>query len=203
MKRNISNSGNQNLIDPVKFYKPNAQYGYLSNYYMSKIDIETVEGIGIEWPSNEHYFQASKFIWDGAPKENIEYAEIIRKSKEPYEAFLLGRQKPLTFNARSRPQIAAFVKQYKGIAKISEDWDSRKDAVMKKVVEKKFKQNGVIREQLIATKPARIIENSPRDDYWGIGKNGNGANKLGEILEQVRDAFNMPNKKRKTEAKKQ
>jgi len=40
---------------------------------------------------------------------------------------------------------------------------------------------------LRTTWPNALMEDSPRDWYWGIGADGKGENRLGQLLEQVRD----------------
>ena len=58
---------------------------------------------------------------------------------------------------------------------------------MQKAVLRKFETHGDIREILLSTKDAEIVENSPTDYYWGCGANGTGKNKLGIILMEVRE----------------
>ena len=54
------------------------------------------------------------------------------------------------------------------------------------VVRAKFEQHAEIREVLLGTGDAEIIENAPGDYYWGIGSRGTGKNMLGIILMEVR-----------------
>ena len=66
------------------------------------------------------------------------------------------------------------------------DWEKVKDAVMKEVVYNKFSNNLELREKLLATGDAELIEgNTWNDIYWGICR-GRGKNKLGKILMEVR-----------------
>ncbi len=53
----------------------------------------------------------------------------------------------------------------------------------------KFRQNEGLRNKLLATGDATIVEASPFDSYWGCGKNGLGANNLGKVLMRVRAAL--------------
>jgi len=57
---------------------------------------------------------------------------------------------------------------------------------MYKGLHAKFTQNYVLKDLLISTNYNIIRENSPRDDYWGIGKLGNGLNMLGKLLMKLR-----------------
>ena len=34
---------------------------------------------------------------------------------------------------------------------------------------------------------ALLVENAPGDAYWGVGKDGNGKNRLGVLLMEVRE----------------
>lgn len=69
------------------------------------------------------------------------------------------------------------------------DWDKVRDQVMYEVVFEKFLQNSKIRERLIATGEAMLVEgNTWNDRYWGVC-NGIGQNKLGKILMRVRSEF--------------
>jgi ribA/ribD-fused uncharacterized protein len=60
---------------------------------------------------------------------------------------------------------------------------------MQKAVLRKFETHADIREILLSTKDAEIVENSPIDYYWGCGANGSGKNRLGIILMEVREIF--------------
>lgn len=112
------------------------------------------------WTTSEHYFQAQKFINTDRP-----WFDKIREVKTPKEAAKMGRD-------RSHP--------------LRSDWEQVKDKIMQQAVLQKFKTHADIREILLATSDELIVENSPIDYYWGCGKNGNGKNRLGEILMAVR-----------------
>ena len=66
------------------------------------------------------------------------------------------------------------------------DWDQVKDDVMRRAVLRKFETHADIRDLLLATGDELIVENAPRDYYWGCGADGTGQNKLGKILMEVR-----------------
>jgi ribA/ribD-fused uncharacterized protein len=114
---------------------------------------------GCTWPTVEHYFQAQKF-------PDTEYEEAIRRAKSPAKAKGMGR-----------------TRRYR----LRRDWERVKDGIMREAVLAKFTQHEDIREMLLATGDALIIEDSPTDAYWGIGAHGGGKNKLGKILMSVRD----------------
>lgn len=114
---------------------------------------------GKTWATSEHYFQAMKFT-DKA------YQEKIRKNSSPMHSARLGRSRKV---------------------KLRKDWESVKDSVMFEAVKAKFTQHDNLRELLLSTKEAKIIEHTENDSYWGDGGDGSGKNRLGQILMQVRD----------------
>lgn len=66
------------------------------------------------------------------------------------------------------------------------DWEEIKDEVMYEIVKEKFTQNPELRDKLLATGDAELIEgNWWNDFYWGVCR-GTGKNKLGLILMCVR-----------------
>jgi N-glycosidase YbiA len=104
---------------------------------------------GIWWPTVEHYFQAQKF--PGAP-----YAEQIHRAATPRQAAMLGRSRSVPLRA---------------------DWEQVKDGIMLAAVLRKFETHEALRAILLATCDEEIVENAPRDSYWGIGADGSGQNK--------------------------
>ena len=58
---------------------------------------------------------------------------------------------------------------------------------MQHAVLAKFTQHAELRELLISTGEARIVEHTENDDYWGDGGDGRGQNKLGQVLMRVRE----------------
>jgi len=74
------------------------------------------------------------------------------------------------------------------------DWEQVKDEIMQQGVLRKFETHADIREILLATGDELIVENSPIDYYWGCGKDGNGKNRLGEILMAVREILRQQQK---------
>lgn len=50
----------------------------------------------------------------------------------------------------------------------------------------KFRNNDNLKKMLLGTGDAVLVEDSPIDDYWGIGENGDGQNMLGKLLMELR-----------------
>lgn len=119
---------------------------------------------GKTWATTEHYFKAQKFAGTACEEE-------MRKAKSPMKAAELGRSRKV----RIRP-----------------DWDRVKDAVMFEAIKAKFTQHEELRDLLLRTGTARIIEHTENDSYWG---DGSGKNKLGKALMQLREALQREKKK--------
>jgi len=50
----------------------------------------------------------------------------------------------------------------------------------------KFSQHRDLKEELLATGDAELIENSDKDPFWGCGSDGRGKNELGKALARLR-----------------
>ncbi len=151
--------GNATGIEPT----PEVRFYRINDAYgcFSNFSKHPIVLEGREWPTSEHYFQAKKFA--GTPSE-----EEIRLAATPSEAARMGRQ-------RSRPLRA--------------DWEEVKETVMYAALEAKFTQHPQVRERLMSTGEARIVEHTSKDSYWGDGGDGSGLNRLGELLMRLRKAL--------------
>ena len=67
-----------------------------------------------------------------------------------------------------------------------ENWDEIKNNIMTNGVQRKFDTHENLKNLLLSTGDNLIIENSPYDNYWGIGSTGEGINQLGTTLMRVR-----------------
>lgn len=114
---------------------------------------------GKEWPTSEHYFQSQKF-------EDESLRERIRSADSPAEAAKIGRN-------RSLP--------------LRDDWEQIKMEVMRTALRAKFTQHRSLRDALIQTGEAEIVEHTNNDSYWGDGGDGSGANMLGKLLMEIRE----------------
>jgi len=73
-------------------------------------------------------------------------------------------------------------------------WDRHKYEIMKAGIYEKFTQNPDLRQKLVSTKDAILVEASPFDNVWGIGLNATdaksqpwkGENLLGKALMDIR-----------------
>jgi len=110
------------------------------------------------WPTSEHYFQAQKFAGTSHESE-------VRRAKSPMVAARMGR-------SRERP--------------LRKDWENVKDRIMLDALRAKFEQHEGLKELLLGTGDARIVEHTSKDRYWADGGDGTGLNRLGILLMQVR-----------------
>lgn len=111
------------------------------------------------YPTVEHFYQSRKFMDEA-------YVALIRQAKTPKAAADLGKNKDKVMKP---------------------NWAAIKDEVMMIGVQQKFATHERLRQLLTATGAQLIIENSPYDNYWGIGSVGAGRNQLGTILMRVRE----------------
>jgi predicted NAD-dependent protein-ADP-ribosyltransferase YbiA (DUF1768 family) len=171
-------------MDSVLFYgKDNPNFEF-SNFYEVEIEFE-----GHQWKSSEHIYQAQKFT------HSPEYMAVIRNVDTAAKVYAIANQKKSQYSSRWYVNKNIYgdmkiddiinISKQNGIT-IRSDWNSVKDDVMRKVVYAKFSQNLKLRLLLLNTENKILIENSPRDSYWGIGKDRSGKNMLGIILMEVR-----------------
>ncbi len=112
------------------------------------------------WPTVEHYFQAMKY------PNNPAYQEEIRKAKTPAAAKKLGKSAEKS---------------------IREDWNTTREEVMMTANRVKFGDaHPELKQLLISTGDALLLNASPQDNFWGIGRKREGRNKLGKILMAIR-----------------
>ncbi|WP_078598622.1 NADAR family protein [Evansella clarkii] len=117
-------------------------------------------------------FYESPIVYNGIKYRNAEAAFQAQKQPErahefsplpPNEAKRLGRR-----------------------VKLRADWDHVKIGIMRDIVTAKFERNPYLKDRLLATGDATLIEgNWWNDRFWGVC-NGEGRNELGKILMELR-----------------
>jgi ribA/ribD-fused uncharacterized protein len=170
-----ANANTENIM----FYEPKRDYYEFSNFYKTNIEYN-----GKIYPSSEHLYQAMKFMKDLSNKRSIEYADIIRQQNTANKAFILASQK-IGGGYAWRLALNPIIESYQDV-KIRDDWEDKKVEIMKCILIKKFSDTK-LRKLLLSTKDKKIIEDSPRDNFWGIGKKKDGKNILGKLLMEVRE----------------
>lgn len=131
------------------------------NRFLSNFYPSRIRHERITYPTVEHAFQATKSL------ERMDRLKIAN-SRSPGKAKALGQK-----------------------VRLRKDWESIKVAVMRQLVEKKFTVHQDLRNRLLATEDAELIEgNTWNDCFWGVC-NGRGKNHLGQILMEVRRSLGL------------
>lgn len=124
-------------------------YRWLSNFHPAPVAYE-----GVEYPSVEHAYQASKF------------------PKDERSLFLSG--------------TAADAKHRGKRARLQSDWLDNRISIMEDLVRQKFSNHPELKQDLLKTGNAELIEgNYWGDHFWGTC-NGRGENNLGKAIMRVR-----------------
>lgn len=126
---------------------------------LNNFSANAVEIDGVLYPTSEHAYQAMKYT-------DPEGKELIRRAPSS----LLAKVVAKTYQAARRS-----------------DWNTVKLDVMESILRIKLAQHEEVREALIRSGSEEIGEDSPTDDFWGIGANGNGQNHLGKLWMKIRD----------------
>lgn len=146
----------------IWFYKQeeNPLTAFLGNFHPC-----TIKLWGLEFQCAEAAFQAAKFSPDRATMARFQHLD-------GEAAFRLGRDLSRYWTG---PQI--------------QQWRNRNVAVMREVLAAKFTQNAPLRDLLLATGNAYLVEHIPvknRDAFWGDDYDGTGQNKLGILAMEAR-----------------
>lgn len=129
-------------------------------FEFTNFSLHSVEYDGRIYPTAEHLFQALKFV-----PTNPDLAEQIRTQP----------------SARAARTEAGFHR-----AQQRADWFEVNIEVMDMVLHAKFIQHDDLRQKLLGTGNRELIEDSPDDVFWGIGRSGEGRNELGKALMRLR-----------------
>ncbi|CAG8815672.1 20256_t:CDS:2, partial [Cetraspora pellucida] len=150
---------------PIHFYSKCDPYYEFTNFFPISVIIDDVE-----WPTTENYFQAQKF-------EHKWIYNEIREACSAREAFKISRY----YDPHKR-----------------HDWEDRipdtgkifKENVMRTALMAKFGQHERLKYMLLSTGNIPLFEHTKNDLYWGDGGDfGGGQNKLGMILQEVREIY--------------
>lgn len=150
------------MHEPILEFR--GQNYFLSNFFPSDIAI-TVYGQTIVMPTGEHAFHAGKFKASSLNEEKtLEWLRTLAQDPHPGHSKKMGRSIKI--------DVA--------------HWNAISTATMRRVQELKYEQNPELRKRLIATEDALLVEgNTWGDKLWGQ-VNGEGENRLGIILMELR-----------------
>ncbi|KAG8848563.1 hypothetical protein FRB96_001090 [Tulasnella sp. 330] len=142
---------------PIYFYEKYKPHYGFTNFAPHEVVFE-----GNVYPTSEHLFQAFKFLPD-----NPLLAEHIRTSG-------------------SQPRMA-FDQAHRFASEVRKDWRDVNILVMDQILHFKFEQHADLKEELLSTGEAELIENAgAKDAFWGNGADGKGRNELGKALMRLR-----------------
>lgn len=131
------------------------------NGYLSNFYYAPFIHNGKRYETVEHWFQSKKF-------EGTEYEDYIINLRTPKDTAREGKRRDLP---------------------LRKDWEVVKETIMFHGLLLKFNNNDKLRSLLLNTKDEELVEDSPYDYYWGIGRKGTGKNRLGVLLMQLRKYY--------------
>ena len=124
-------------------------------------------------------FSSFAFIYEGVRFHTVEHA---------YQAYKFKNTAPEIFkeivNCFSSDEARRIA--HRNEDKIVKIWHEIKVDLMEKFLRAKLEQNSFVKKKLLETKDYLICEDSPVDDFWGIGPNRKGRNELGKIWMKLR-----------------
>ncbi len=123
----------------IGFHRPDEEYGFLSNWYMTAFTINE-----ISFSSMEQYMMYQKAICF----RDTATAEQIMKASNVAEIKRLGRS------------VVGYDDHI---------WNGMRQIVVYEGLKAKFSQNGELKQKLLDTKNAILAECAVNDHIWGIG----------------------------------
>ena len=153
--------------DAIFFHLPNEPFGFLSNWYLASFDLE-----GIHFTSTEQYIMYKKCLIFG----DVDAAKEVLATNDTAEQQKIGRN----------------AKGYNGFV-----WSGMRQMIAFRGLMAKFEQNDDLRQKLIDTDDAILVECAGSDKVWACGikldddmrfdsANWSGENILGFALMEVR-----------------
>ncbi len=101
----------------------------------------------------------------------------------------IAQQIKNSFSAHEAQKIAM-----KNKDKLQPNWNEIKLDVMEELLRLKVNQNPYVKKKLLETREYMIVEDSPKDNFWGWGQDRNGENNLGKLWMKIRDEIINSNK---------
>ena len=137
-------------------------YGGEFGYGFSNFSAFSVRWRGRVWMTSEHAYQASKF-------DSLTHINAIYQATSAHDALKLARG-------------------YQECGWIRPTWnDEEKLAVMYDIISQKHAQHPYIKKQLRESIGRELVEDSPKDSFWGRGPDWTGQNHLGKLWMRLRD----------------
>lgn len=153
-------------------------YFYEQEFYvLSNFSAFQLQWCGHVFMTSEHAYQWSKFRYE--PDSALPVYESIRLSGR-----LVAIRRDIM---QARSAHDAFKKAQLHADYIKPNWNGVKLRVMHDILREKASQHEYVRRKLEETGDRILVEDSWRDNCWGIGSNGKGYNHLGVLWMQVRE----------------
>ena len=137
-------------------------YGGEFGYCFSNFAAFTVFWRDRLWQTSEHAFQASCF-------DDSKIIEEIYSASSAHDALMLA----VKYIDQARPT-----------------WEEDRLVAMKQICQAKLDQHPYIQKTLKKSGTAILVEDSPKDEYWGRGADWKGKNHLGKIWMELRSEMN-------------
>ena len=120
-----------------------------------------VEWNGYLYSSLEEAYQAASFM--GSDEELVEKIKHSHSADEAQRIAYANRDKQRS------------------------DWNEVKLEIMEELLRLKIEQNPYVKQKLLQTEDYLIVEDSPKDSFWGWGPNRDGENNLGKLWMKLRE----------------
>ena len=130
-------------------------------YPLSNFSSFQIEWSGILWPTSEHAYHGAKFV-----PTSPELVALMSMQRSAHDVFKASRE----HNHLVRT-----------------DWLDVRVPIMRDICRAKLIQHAYIRSKLLQTEDHELVEDSPKDPFWGIGADGQGENHLGTIWMKLRE----------------
>ncbi|KAG8989134.1 hypothetical protein FRB94_014634 [Tulasnella sp. JGI-2019a] len=172
-------AGGTASTDTIFFYESNKPH-----YGFTNFSPHTVTMDGKEYPTSEHLFQAMKVCKVSCSLRCCCDSHIDLADSQ----FL--KDKPLLAEhirvAGPQPRMA-FDQAHRFANEARKDWFDVRVEKMKEVIKLKFEQHSDLKDELLATGEATLVEDARGNDaFWGNGADGKGRNELGKALMGLR-----------------
>lgn len=139
------------------------------------------------------FYPREFYCFDNFSSFKLEYEGYLYSSvEEAYQALGFKESAPKIYeeiihshSAHDAQKIA-----YSNKDKQRKDWDDVKVDLMEKLLRCKIEQNPYVKKKLLETKNYSIVEDSPKDNFWGWGENRDGNNQLGKLWMKLREELN-------------
>lgn len=128
-------------------------------YFLSNFSSFMVRWRDVDWMTSEHAYQAAAF-------DDPDIIEAIRNARSSHDAKKIAR-------ANANKKIS--------------DWHQINLVIMEEIVRAKLEQHPYIQKKLLETANMKIVEDSPKDSFWGRGADWKGENNLGKIWMKLRE----------------